>query len=362
MINDFQKFLNDSVINRVKARVAQKAGDLFGLELECEGESVDYNAEAHVLYLGNGWLAHKDGSLRHTHGQACEWVFASPANYTTSIQRVNKLFDYFEGRKAKLVCSNRTSFHVHYNMSDKNVYQVVNTFILFTILEDILDRYCGEDRNGNLFCLSSRHAEGQLGMITQAIFESHNFKEVDEGYRYCSLNMASLNKFGTVEFRGMRGLDNKGDVLRWLSIINDLCTYACYTMHNPVDIVEGISLKSPDGLLREIFSKDNYTALTRGLNPLELSNSVYEGIRLVQMMCYQIGAEFDAIVVKGKDFWQTLKPDAVIDDDNLPPPIPEPFFRDRDVADRGINPFRELRIAPLRREDRLVPHNDPAEF
>lgn len=349
MISDLQRFLNDSVINRIRAGVAQKAGDLFGLELECEGKNVDYDGDAHILYLGNGWTPHRDGSLRNTHGQACEWVFTFPANYATSIQRVNKLFNYFEGRKAKLVCSNRTSFHVHYNMSDKNVYQLVNTFILFTILEDILDRYCGEDRNGNLFCLSSRHAEGQLGVVTQAVFEWNNFAHIDENYRYCSLNIASLNKFGTVEFRGMRGLDNKEDVLRWLSIINDLCTYACYTMHNPINIVEGISLKSPDGFLKEIFSEDNYKALTQGVNPFELSNSVYEGIRLVQMMCYQIGAEFDAVVVKGKDFWQTLKPDAVVDDYNLLPPIPAPLFRDRGMADRGIH---------LRREDRLVPRED----
>lgn len=294
---------------------AAKQGDLFGIELECEGRAVDFNANFPDIL--NSWAPRADGSLRNNHGSSCEWVFNGPVNFDQSIIRVNELFDYFDKRKAKLVTSNRTSTHVHFNMGDKNAYQVVNLFILFTILEDIFGRYCGEDRNGNLFCLSSRHAQDQVRWIEDICLKHFDFTHLREDMRYCALNIASVNKFGTVEFRGMRGLDSRQDMLDWLSIINDFANYACYKMHNPVDIIEGISVKTPAGFLREIFSEVNYRKLTEGLDDLTIGNSVYEGLRLVQMLCYRVGTEFDKVRLKGKDFWASFGggPDPVPDVD-----------------------------------------------
>lgn len=299
-----QDFLNSPIPNVSKMLKAPKQGDLFGIELECEGRNVDWDGSDAALV--KDWAPHADGSLRNHHGSSCEWVFNGPVGYKTSLLRIEKLFKYFEQRKAKLVCSNRTSTHVHFNMGDKNVYQLVNMFILFTILEDLLDRYCGEDRRGNLFCLSSRHAEEQVAWISDAVFNRQNFAAFREDFRYCSLNLAAINKFGTVEFRAMRGLDTQESIVAWLSIINEFCDYACYTMRNPVDLIEAISVKTPLGFIKEVFSKDNFTLLTKGIDEHEVNASVYEGLRLVQMMCYRIGTEFDQVRLRGRDFWASF--------------------------------------------------------
>lgn len=300
-----QEFLN-SDIRRV-SRIARKTctGDLFGIELECEGIRVDYEQLLYGKYLSDGWEAHDDGSLRNNHGSSCEWVFKGPASYEDSVKRVDDLFKYFDVRKAKLITSNRTSTHVHFNMGDKAAYQLVNMFILFTILEDLLDTYCGDDRKGNLFCLSSRHAEQQIDWFQKACLKEY-FLNFNGNNRYCSFNIASINKFGTVEFRGMRGLDNKQDVLSWLGIIREFCDYACYKMKNPINLVEQISVKRPIGFLKEIFSDNNVLLLTNGLDEEAVDRSVFEGLRLVQMMCYKIGAEFDGVRIRSKDFWADL--------------------------------------------------------
>jgi hypothetical protein len=283
--------------------VRAKTGDLYGIELECEGRNVDWDRTPDIT---KSWSPHRDGSLRNNHGEACEWVFKGPATYKKSCERVGLLFDYFDKREAQLVPSNRTSTHIHFNMGDKHGYQFVNLFILFTIFEDLLDRFCGEDRKGNLFCLSSRHAEEQLEWFKAACFERFalNFREEQ---RYCSLNLASINKFGTVEFRGMRGVDNREDMLAWLSIVRELCEYACYKMRNPITIIEQISIKTPRMFLSEIFSEENVQRLTEGLSDNEIHDSVYQGLRLVQMICYQVGAEFDGVNIIGKDFWASFE-------------------------------------------------------
>lgn len=313
-----QDFLNSPVHSVSKMGARPKVGDLFGIEIECEGRNVEWDGlDKHLI---EEWAPHADGSLRNNHGQACEWVFNGPAKFERAVKRVDTLFDYFEKRKARLVTSNRTSTHVHFNMADKSAYQLINVFILFTILEDLFDRYCGEGRKGNLFCLSSRHAEDQLQLLAKSVFDRGSFDLFREDFRYCSLNLASINKFGTVEFRGMRGLDRREDVVAWLSIIKEFCYFACYTVKNPIKLIEQISVDTPVGFLEKIFSDVNFTNLTKGLEDHEIAGSVYEGLRLVQMLCYRIGTEFDGVKIKVPDFWaeQGDYEEQVVED------IPEP--------------------------------------
>lgn len=344
-----QDFLNSPVNVTAPAIRGAQIGDLFGIEVECEGKNVGM-FDAGIL---NDWAPHKDGSLRQWQGhEPCEWVFNGPANYDRSVKRVHALFDYFEKNKARLHTSNRTSIHVHFNMGDKTTYQLVNLYILFTILEDLLDGYCGEDRNGNLFCLSSRHAEGQLRWVEDSIFKNYRFK-YNEGWRYCSLNLASLNKFGTVEFRGMRGLDNREELLAWLSILNELVNYACYTMKNPVDLIESISVKRPIGFIKEVFGRENFLRLTKGINEDQIDQSVYEGLRLVQMLVYKIGTEFDQVRLRGKDFWAGFQGDAEPVRDIDPKEI---------IAGAKRNPFGDPPIRPRGAQVRVqeaVPQEAP---
>jgi hypothetical protein len=319
------------------ARVA-KTGDLFGIEVECEGIRVNWGGED--VDILKDWDPHNDGSLRPYKGHPpAEWVFKGPVKYKKAVERVNSLFDYFAKKKATLITSNRTSIHVHFNMGDKTVYQLVNLYILFTIIEDLMDRYCGEDRNGNLFCLSSRHADEQLRWINDVCFKEMQIRYREQN-RYCSLNLASMTKFGTVEFRGMRGLDNAADVLSWLSIINEFCDYACYKMNNPAKLIEEISVKRPVGFLREIFSKENFVKLTHGLDEDVIDQSIYEGLRLVQMLCYKIGTEFDQVRLRGRDFWASFKDDAdpVEDEEPQKAKVRNPFAN---LAREGLAQARQ---------------------
>lgn len=335
MFGSFHEFLNAGVGAVARTRRRLKAGDLFGVEVELEGGNVTYKDGFQNDEILNDWEPLADGSLRDRHGPPQEWVFRGPVKYPKAVKRINDLFDYLAARRANIVTSNRTSVHVHFNMGDKSVYQVLNLFILFTIFEDILDNFCGDTRKGNLFCLSSRLADHQVEVLTRACVDEHSLV-MPEGFRYCSLNLAALNKFGTVEFRGMRGVDNRQDLLNWLKIVNELCLYACYTLKNPVSLIEDVSLKTPVKVLREVFSEESADLLTRALTEEYISNSVYEGLRLVQVLCYRVGSDFDKVKVKGQDFW------AAVQEDPAPGPPEENLLRG------DIDAFPGLGLLPAR--------------
>jgi hypothetical protein len=353
-----QDFLNSPLSQVSKMGARARAGDLFGLELECEGRKVDWDGSCPDLL--NDWIPHKDGSLRAHHGSCQEWVFNGPVKYAQSVKRVEALFKYFKTRDARLVTSNRTSTHVHFNMGDKNAYQLVNLFILFTILEGLLDNYCGEDRAGNLFCLSSRHAQRQIDWVEDSCFKDFHFGNLRENFRYCSMNIASINKFGTVEFRAMRGLDNEADVLEWLSILDDLCQYGCYKMKNPVTMLEEISVKGPLQFVKSIFKFGNFMKLTKGIDEAAISDSLYQGLRLVQMLAYRVGTEFDQVRLRGPDFWASLS-----GDEAAIPDVDPKELANFDPLDEGPGRVRRVvgggqRAVPLgrgARDDR----NDAAE-
>lgn len=298
-----KEFLNSDLRNFI--RKGNTNGDLFGIEIELEGQRVTWRGQDDRILAD--WTPEQDGSLRNNPGPPQEWIFKNPVDYDTSVKRVHSLFDYLEERKAKINCSNRTSVHVHFNMGDKAVYQVVNTYILFTILEDILDNFCGEDRNGNLFCLSSRRAEEQYRWFKNACTKFFNFNDFGPDNRYCSLNIASLHKFGSIEFRGMRGLDNRQDVLDWLQILQELTNYACYKMRDPAQLIADISIETPLGFIRKVFSEKSVKLLTQDVDDHYLFASVYEGLRLVQPLCFELSSFYQEIEFRGPDFWANAK-------------------------------------------------------
>lgn len=301
--------LNSPVSKVVTGRGNVKTGNLYGVELEMEGTNLIPNGG-----LVKGWTPHEDGSLRHHHGQAIEWVSASPVIFKTMCTRIKHLFSSLTKNEAKIVCSNRTSTHVHYNMGDKKVYQLVNLFVAYTIFEDLLARYSGEDRNGNLFCVGIRQAQDIIDRFDDAISRHGNFLKFNNEYRYAGFNLSSLNKFRTVEFRTMRGLDNAEDVIAWLSILNELCTFACYEMKEPSKFLEGLSIYGIDGTLSSVFSENSIKRLTENVPEQEVSASIWEGLRVVQPLAYKVSAFYDKLKPISKDFWEEKAQEEAEDD------------------------------------------------
>lgn len=305
-MNELRKFLQEPVARRSMSHADCVVGDKYALELEFEGLNVKPIKDS-PLY-SRDWRFDLDPSLRNNHGESVEWISRQPLGLKHLKSSTENLYEYLEGQNVLFAESPRTSTHVHCNVGDKCSLQVMNLFILYTILGGILGKYCGEERDGNLFCLDARYSEGQLEDVLKTLRNVLNYTQFVPERRYSSLNLCAIPKFNSVEFRGMRGLSSSSQVIEWLNILDELCSYAFYTMQDPTTTIQDISVETPQGFLSKIFSPPNFQALTRDLDKDFVSDSIYEGLRLVQMVCYEVGKEAANVVIPKPivDYWENL--------------------------------------------------------
>lgn len=259
-----------------------KEGDLIGLELELEGRNVAMERRA-----VKGWTQTEDGSLR---GESVEYLFSKPVVYDEAVKNVTRLFEAFNKQGVELRNSYRTSTHVHFNFSDKTPKQVLNFVVVHTILEQVLENYCGENRKGNLFCLSLRDADAIVELLEAAYLYQHNFVDFRNDNRYCALNLCSLNKFGSIEIRTMGGAKSAEEVQAWLKILKQMYDFACYKMETPRKLIEALSMYGAQGWMDQIFDKEISKLLVDSWDEKEgtLHNSMFEGARLIQHLSYRL--------------------------------------------------------------------------
>jgi hypothetical protein len=264
-------------------------GEKFGVELELEGRNV---AMADVAT--RGWNRHQEPSLR---GEAIEYTTSGAIPHEETKKRVSELFAKFKEHKVNIKDSLRTSTHVHLNFSSKPLKQALNFFVLFTVLEELLQYYSGEDRKGNLFCISSREAEGIIGILMNSVRNCNLANFAGDRYKYAACNLSTLYKFGTIEVRTMKGATSADQINNWLDILNDMYEYSCKKMKSPAQLVNDLSMLGAEGFMKSIFQPANYKELMSHFPAVAtLHYSLMEGARLVQMFAFEFEDEFNAVV------------------------------------------------------------------
>lgn len=216
-------------------------GDI-GIEIECEGE--------HLQPVAGYWRGEDDGSLRGRYPDTrAEYVLAQPIGIGKASEALKQLVDY--QKQAKLDFSFRTSVHVHINVQPLTYEQLVNFVYLYMLLEEPLMNYCGKERKGNRFCLRLQDAEGILDAISTLITKGIvGLAQVNENnIRYSALNLAALKKYGSVEFRGMRGTLDQGVLNNWCQALFSLRKTA-EGFKDPVEIYDLFQKKSGEGFLK----------------------------------------------------------------------------------------------------------------
>lgn len=194
-----------------------------GLEFENETEAT-FN-----LPEPSGWRFHTEGSLRNF---GFEYVSKKPVTIPKTKKLVSNLFEALNKSAAagnqKLLNSLRTSTHVHFDVTQYNYLDIVNFASVYWILEDLLTHFCGDSRKGNLFCLRLKDAMLVQQRLITALTSSRpaRWEIATETFRYNSVNFAAIPKFGSLEFRLMRGVDNSEEAMQWLEILNNIRLFA----------------------------------------------------------------------------------------------------------------------------------------
>jgi hypothetical protein len=222
-----------TTLNELRGGVYKMKG-LIGIEIETE------TANPYTLPTFNHWTVHEDRSLRNF---GMEYVFNYPLDpggkaYNEAMQE----WDNFSITQ-NFIPSVYTGLHVHLNMSNVDLKKLMNFIALYLIYENVLGRYCGPDRDGNLFCLKTSIAElsyVNFCDLAKAIDEGDGARFIqrlsEDRFKYSGLNIVTLNRLGSVEVRTHGGTVRREEIERWVNILK--CIYDEAMRHDsPLSVV-----------------------------------------------------------------------------------------------------------------------------
>lgn len=191
----------------------------FGVEIECEGNRLSPVDSAY-------WRTESDGSLRGAFpNNSCEYVMKKPLRYKAAMLAIKHLLNE-QREDVEFHFSFRTSVHVHVNVQDLEWEEYLAMCYAWMLIEHPMMDYCGEARKANRFCLRVEDCEGVVDVMLRFINEQ-SFRNINPNdVRYAALNMAATDKYGSLEFRGMRGTVDEAVLSNWLMALGSLKEYA----------------------------------------------------------------------------------------------------------------------------------------
>lgn len=192
-------------------------GDV-GLELEMEGLINITNPEKLKW-----WQQHEEGSLKDG---GTELVLTRPVSLEELPQAIDEARAALS--KSKIKQSLRTSTHVHVNMLSRTVRQLYSVILAWWIIEDSIIQTQGPNRVGNLFCLSLSNAEAILfNILADLDGRRHLNTTSSNSNRYAALNLSAIGKFGSVEFRFLKGTTDWDEITMWTESLHQFVNEAC---------------------------------------------------------------------------------------------------------------------------------------
>lgn len=187
-------------------KYAGQKGFIAGLE--CEIEAV---LPAKMKSVGI-FVPKEDGSLRNN---GCEFVSA-PAERATLMTNFINLQKYLGLDMAQDPFSQRTSVHVHVNVSSLTPEQAKNMFLLYALFEEFFFSMVKPDRRTNIHCVP----------LTETHLPMYYNRDImgirDRWSKYSALNLLRLSDLGTFEFRHHHGTGSVEDIDIWLRVLENL--------------------------------------------------------------------------------------------------------------------------------------------
>jgi len=243
-----------------------------GIEIEVEAGDV-------LDPVGGHWDYKHDGSLRGEY--TAEYVTRPGFREGDVRQALSHLAGSLSDSDLKI--SPRCGTHVHVDIQRLSLEEMTKVLCLYYVLEPLLLRICGEDREMSPFCIPLAMSAWQVEWLTR--FRSTGIMQVveNDAVKYAALNLACIWRFGSIEFRGLQTPDNLCEVETWVHIMLAIKEQGMQA-DNPADFITDISALGPEGFLRKYLGDElaayimNYQVDTYGL--------LMVGVRSVQQACY----------------------------------------------------------------------------
>ena len=248
--------------------------ELIGVELEVEG--VRHSQPVPPL-----WREVPDDSLRN-YGR--EYIFSEPLYGTGITDALMDMAIFMD--KVQPDISYRCSVHVHLNVSDMDMEQLLTLLTLYLIFERTLVKYHGGGREDNIFCIPYYKAPASMQSLVY-LYKDAMAGELLPNYvsdllsdfnKYSALNINAVLVHGSIEFRHMPGTTDMVEVFEWIKMVQYLKKAALEGDLDYMSLVEGAS-GSTSSLLQRVFNES-----AELLQYPDMTNDIMAGARLAQRM------------------------------------------------------------------------------
>lgn len=207
--------------------VVEQKGDV-GVEIEVEADNLPSQDLAETF-----WRKEIDNSLR---GESAEFVLHRPLSMEALPKAFEELGKAFKIAKTKVRPTYRAGIHVHVNVQQLTPTQLVTYIAAYFMLEEVLLRFCDKTRLGNHFCLRMSDASYSLDSLIDFITREDLHTLNTDDLRYASLNVTSLFRYGSLEFRALESTLDFDRIMIWAGVLVHLRDYAT-SLRNPTELL-----------------------------------------------------------------------------------------------------------------------------
>jgi len=250
----------------------------FGIEIEME-----YNKHVSDQIgdkLIDTWRFEADGSLR---GTSAELVTRKPHPQKDIPDLIRNLSDCLANDGVKIKKSIRAGIHVHMNMQENTIGDVFRLMAVYLPLETVLTDWCGDGRQGNLFCMRSRDALGMTEYYTNAVKAGDLYMLRTDDLRYCTMNLQSLFLYGSVEFRALATDPDLTNIITWCKILGRLKEFSLQNK-SVWEITSEISGMGPRHWAQSVLGEDIMKLVDSG----DLERDIMEDLRNNQYLLSEL--------------------------------------------------------------------------
>lgn len=210
---------------------------LVGIEVELE----KYSDVGNHVY----WRAEHDGSLREG---GVEFVLRQPLTGLDLEKSIKEL--YADVLSKEYATSPRTSTHVHIDARDMSVEHLRAMVFIYTMFERMIYDKVAPEREDSFYCTPLYNSVKHRRIFSKAL-EQLEFTACP---KYSGLNLKSLVRYGSVEFRMYEGLTNSKDLTKWVKMLMRLKSGTKQYENVPLaDVLKMYSENTAESIIRAVF-------------------------------------------------------------------------------------------------------------
>jgi hypothetical protein len=186
----------------------------------------------------------------------------------------------------------RTSVHIHVDIRDMTFDQFMNFLTLSTMFEAVLYKYVASHRSHNHFCWSLLDCQSTLHRIASICRANRNSENLNSAIRnnfnadstkYAGINLSSVPRYGSLEFRMHEGTANSTSLIRWINILMSIKEYAMGEGRTPLNILETKQSLGIDSIFTAVLGDYKGILTYEGVD-----KDILQGIRSAQDFVYVI--------------------------------------------------------------------------